>query len=145
MFLISLSTIYTSICVNLLRCGVSPSIKKYALLPSKPSSISLKLYYLHLQHLLEWTMIYINNFELMRNRDYRLKPKLSIFSAVPKPRFFFLLQIGVICGVDHEDLKSINIISKSKEEPPIKYEKNSLEEVGKKFKKNSVALRIVNF
>ena len=28
---------------------------------------------------------------------------------------------------------------------PIKYEKNSLEEVGKKFKKNSVALRIVNF
>ncbi|KAH0936113.1 hypothetical protein HID58_013230, partial [Brassica napus] len=107
-----------------------------------------------------WTMIYINNFELMRNRDYRLKPKLSIFSA-----------IGVICGVDHEDLKSINIISKSKEEPtgtcktvtprinsqmiivfpgsylmlmlrfyffsPIKYEKNSLEEVGKKFKKNN--------
>ncbi|KAH0912711.1 hypothetical protein HID58_036032 [Brassica napus] len=95
-----------------------------------------------------WTMIYINNFELVRNRDYRLKPKLSIFSA-----------IGVICGVDHEDLKSINIISKSKEEPtgtcktvtprinsqmiivfpgsPIKYEKNALEVVGKKFKKNN--------
>ncbi|CAG7885145.1 unnamed protein product [Brassica rapa] len=129
-------------------------------------------------------MIYINNFELMRNRDYRLKPKLSIFSAgifrvlplqIKELEFFFLLQIGVICGVDHEDLKSINIISKSKEEPkpflqvfstgtcktvtprinsqmiivfpgsPIKYEKNSLEEVGKKFKKNSVALRIVNF
>ncbi|WZZ18348.1 hypothetical protein YC2023_111437 [Brassica napus] len=28
-----------------------------------------------------------------------------------------LNNIGVICGVDHEDLKSINIISKSKEEP----------------------------
>ncbi|WZY77690.1 hypothetical protein YC2023_024074 [Brassica napus] len=65
----------------------------------------------------------------MRNRDYRLKPKLSIFSAVPKPSrvadlcldrqlsFRQLNNIGVICGVDHEDLKSINIISKSKEEP----------------------------
>ncbi|WZZ18347.1 hypothetical protein YC2023_111436 [Brassica napus] len=28
---------------------------------------------------------------------------------------------------------------------PIKYEKNALEVVGKKFKKNSVALHIVNF
>nr|VDD49757.1 unnamed protein product [Brassica oleracea] len=73
-------------------------------------------------------MIYIDNFELMRDRDYRLKPKLSIFSAgifraLPLQsnleNTVGILRMADWSGVDHEDLKSINIISKSKEEPSL--------------------------